>query len=330
MIIVYSKIGVCQEKEEYCMETKLTKLLGIKYPIIQGAMAWVSDAHLVSAVANTGATGVIATGGRDAQWVRNEIRKAKELTSKPFGVNLLLSENDVLLKKKIVIEEGVNFVTTGAGNPIPHIEELQLAKIKVIPVVPNLKLAKRVEKAGADAIVIEGLEAGGHIGTLTTMALMTQVIPEIQIPVIVAGGIVERRGFLAALLMGASGVQMGTRFYASKECSANEKAKLAIVRATDIDTETTGRRGREVRGIKNKMTNKYHELINSGASEEEIKKLVVGSSKVAPIDGDVEWGFVQAGQSLSQIKSILSCEEIVHNLIGGSEEQFNQICQLIK
>ncbi len=302
------------------MDTKLTRLLGIKYPIIQGAMAWVSDSELVAAVANAGGTGVIATGGRDIEWVREEIKKTKTLTDKPFGVNIVLSDDTANEKKRVIIEEGVSFVTTGAGNPVPHISDFHRAGIKIIPVVPNLKLAKRVEDAGADAIVVEGMEAGGHIGKLTTMALMTQVLPEIEIPVIVAGGIVEARGFAAALLMGADGVQMGTRFYASMECSAHINAKNAIVMATDTDTETTGRRGHLVRGIRNKMTDKYHEMLNSGASEEELRELIVGTSKRAPQEGDVDWGFVQAGESLSQIKSILSCKEIVNSIVLEAEK----------
>ncbi len=296
------------------MKTKLTELLGIEYPIIQGAMAWVSDAELVAAVGNAGGAGAIASGGRTTEWVREQIKKAKTLTDKPFGVNLMLMDPNIEEKKAVIIEEGVSFVTLGAGNPVPHIEELHAANIKVIPVVPNLKLAKRVEAAGVDAIVIEGMEAGGHIGSLTTMALMTQVIPEINIPVVIAGGIVNAKGVAAALLMGAAGVQMGTRFYASKECTASENAKNAIVAAIDTDSETTGDRKHQVRGIKNALTAKYYEMEAAGASQAELIELVTGTSKKAPVEGDVEWGFVQAGQSLSEIKAVLSCEEIIHGI----------------
>lgn len=298
------------------MKTKLTELLNIKYPIVQGAMAWVSDAHLVAAVAEAGGIGMIATGGREEDWVREQIRLAKKLTDKPFGVNLVLLDPNVEQKKQIIIEEGVEVVATGAGNPVPHIEDFHNAGIKIMPVVPSLKLAKRVEKAGVDAIVVEGMEAGGHIGKLTTMALMTQVLPEINIPVIVAGGIVNAHGVAAALLMGADGVQMGTRFYASSECTAHQNAKDLIVNASDADTEVTGTRGHEVRGIKNAMTQKYYELVASGASNEEIIELVAGTSRTAPQDGDVEWGFVQAGQSLSQITSVLSCKEIIEGIMN--------------
>ncbi len=306
------------------MTTKLTKLLGIKYPIFQGAMAWVSDAELASAVSNAGGAGIIATGGREPDWLRDQIRKTKKLTNKPFGVNIVLQDELASKKIDIIIEEGVDFVTTGAGNPLPHIETFHNANIKIIPVVPSLKLAKRVENAGVDAIIIEGMEAGGHIGRITTMALMSQVIPEIQIPIIVAGGIVDARGLAAALVMGADGIQMGTRFYASHECSADIKAKMAIVHAIDTDTETTGRRGHEVRGIRNAMTEKYHELISKGASEDEVRKLVVGSSKKAPVEGDVEWGLVQAGQSLSRINCLMSCEEIINSMVYGAEEKIKK------
>ncbi len=311
------------------MRTSLTELLNIKYPIIQGAMAWVSDSALTSAVSNAGGAGIIATGGRDCDWVREEIRKTKELTDKPFGINLMLQDKDINEKKQIIIEEKVSFVTTGAGNPIPHIDDFHNANIKVIPVVPSLKIAKKVEKAGVDAVIVEGMEAGGHIGKLTTMALMTQVLPEMNIPVIIAGGIVEARGFAAAIIMGAAGVQMGTRFYASKECNVHINAKMAIVNATDVDTETTGAKGHYVRGLRNEFTKKYHEMVASNASNEELTNLVVGTSKKAPVEGDVEWGFVQAGQSLTPITSILSCDEIITSIINGAHEEIKKVCEKI-
>ncbi len=301
------------------MKTKLTTLFGIEYPIVQGGMAWVSDAELVAAVAEAGGIGSIGSARRSPEWVRQQIRKARNLTDKPFGVNLVLLDKDFEQKKEVVIQEGVTYVATGAGNPVPHIEDFHEVGIKVMPVVPNLKLAKRVAAAGADAIVVEGMEAGGHIGKLTTMALLTQVVPEIDIPVVVAGGIVDGRGVAAALLMGAAGVQMGTRFYASLECTAHQNAKQAIVDAIDTDTEVTGRKGHEVRGLRNKMTEKYHQLVSEGAPLEEIEKLVTGTSKMAPQDGDVDWGFVQAGQSLTPIVSIMSCRDIVTKIMRDAE-----------
>lgn len=307
------------------MKTRLTELLNIKYPIIQGAMAWVSDAKLAAAVANVGATGVIASGGRDSSWVREQIREAKTLTDKPFGVNVVLMDKDAEEKVKTICEEKVNYVTMGAGNPVPYIKTFHEAGIKVIPVVPNLKLAKRVQDNGADAIVIEGMEAGGHIGKLTTMALMTQIIPEINIPVIAAGGFSDGRGIAAALTMGASGVQIGTRFYASLECTAHINAKQRIVDAIDTDTVVTGElHGHAVRSIRNQLSDKYIEMERSGASEEELIKLVTGTSKKAPLNGDVEWGAVQAGQSLTVIKDIEPCKVIIERLIDEAKQAIKE------
>ncbi len=298
------------------MRTKVTELLNITYPILQGAMAWVSEARLASAVSNAGGAGIIATGGREAKWVKEQIDSAKSLTGKPFGVNIVLMDKNKDEIIDIVCKEKVAFVTLGAGNPVPYFEKLKQAGIKVISVVPNLKLAKRVEEKGADALIIEGMEAGGHIGKLTTMALMTQVIPEIKIPVIAAGGFSDGRGLAAALVMGASGIQVGTRFYASRECTAHDNAKNAIINAGDTDTEITGYlHGHEVRGLKNKMTDKYVMLEKENAPYEQLHDLVVGTSKKAPVDGDVEWGLVQAGQSLSVIKSIESCEHIIQSMV---------------
>lgn len=303
------------------MKTKLTELLGIKYPIIQGAMAWVSDGELAAAVSEAGGIGTIAAAGRTAKWVQKEIAVARNKTNKAFGVNIMLMADNRDEIVDIVCDEKVAYVALGAGNPLPYFEKLHKAGIKAIPVVPNLKLAKRVADNGADALVIEGMEAGGHIGSLTTMALMTQVIPEIDIPVIAAGGFADGRGLAAALAMGADGIQMGTRFYASKECNASIKAKEKIVKSIDTDTVVTGLfHGHPVRGIRNKMTDKYLELEKKGSSEEELEKLVVGSSRIAPQEGDVDWGFVQAGQSLSVINKIESCEKIIQTIVNDANE----------
>ena len=308
------------------MKTKLTELLNIKYPIIQGAMAWVSEANLAAAVSNAGGAGIIATGGRDAAWVKEQIDLARTLTDKPFGVNVVLQDKDKDEKIDLICNEKVAFVTLGAGNPVPYIEKFKNAGIKVIPVVPNIKLAKRVEENGADALIIEGMEAGGHIGRLTSLSLMTQVIPEIKIPVIAAGGFAEGRGLAAALVMGASGIQAGTRFYASKECTAHINAKNAIVAAGDSDTDITGYiRGNHVRGLKNKMTEKYLELEKQHAPYEQLHDLIVGTSRSAPVDGDVEWGLVQAGQSLSVITSLKSCEEIINDMVKEAKEAIENL-----
>ena len=308
------------------MKTKLTELLDIKYPIIQGAMAWVSDATLAAAVSNAGGAGTIAAGGRDVEWVRSEIRKAKTLTGKPFGVNVVLMAANKDEIVDVICEEHVAYVTLGAGNPVPYFEKFKNAKIKVIPVVPSLKLAKRVEEKGADAIVIEGMEAGGHIGKISTLALMTQVIPEVEIPVVVAGGFADGRGLLAALSMGGAGIQMGTRFYASKECTSHINAKEMIIKAGDTDSVVTGYlHNHAVRGIRNEMTDKYLELERECADYGKLHELVVGSSRKAPIDGDVDWGFVQAGQSLSVIKSIDSCKDIIESIIEDANQSLNNL-----
>ena len=313
------------------MNTSLTKLLKIEYPIIQGAMAWVSDANLAAAVSNAGGAGVIATGGRTTEWAKEEIQKAKTLTDKPFGVNIvLMAENkDEILD--VICEEKVAFVTLGAGNPVPFFEKLHKHGILAIPVVPSLKLAKRVEEKGADAIIIEGMEAGGHIGKQTTMALMTQVIPHVNIPVIAAGGFADGRGLAAAIIMGAAGIQMGTRFYASTECSAHINAKNKIVEAGDGDTSVTGYlHNHAVRGISNEMTKKYLELEASNAPYEDLHHLVVGTSRKAPIDGDIEWGLVQAGQSLAGITSIESCRQIIEDTADQAKEAYKQVSGLFE
>lgn len=303
------------------MKTKLTELLNIKYPIIQGAMAWVSEANLAAAVSNAGGAGIISTGERDAAWTKVQLDMVKTLTDKPFGANVVLLDNDKEEKIDLICKAKVSFVTLGAGNPVPYIEKFKKAGIKVIPVVPNVKLAKRVEEHGADALIIEGMEAGGHIGKLTTLSLMTQVIPEIKIPVIAAGGIADGRGLAAAIVMGASGVQVGTRFYASSECTAHINAKNAIINASDMDSVITGyMRGNHVRGLKNKMTEKYLELEKQHAPYEQLHDLIVGTSRKAPVEGDVDWGLVQAGQSLSVIKSIKTCKEIIDDMILEATE----------
>ena len=312
------------------MKTKLTELLNIRYPILQGAMAWVSEANLAAAVANAGSAGIIATGGRDVSWIKEQIDLARTLTDKPFGVNVVLQDKDKDEKIDLICNEKVSFVTLGAGNPVPYIEKLKQAGIKAIPVVPNTKLAKRVEENGADALIIEGMEAGGHIGTLTSLALMTQVIPEIKIPVIAAGGFAEGRGLAAALVMGASGIQSGTRFYASKECVAHINAKNAIVEAGDMGTEITGYLvNHSIRSLKNKMTDRYIELEKENAPYEQLHDLRVGKSKSAPVEGDVEWGLVQAGQSLSVINSIKSCEEIINDMIKEAADAIQKLGMIL-
>jgi enoyl-[acyl-carrier protein] reductase II len=313
------------------VQTTLTTLLGIKYPIIQGGMAWVSEANLTAAVSNAGGAGIISTGGRTTDWVREEIRKTKTLTTSPFGVNVMLMAPNKDEVADVICEEKVAFVTLGAGNPVPMFEKFHKAGIKVIPVVPSVKLAKRVEAAGADAIVIEGMEAGGHIGTLTTMALLTNVIPEIKIPVISAGGIVDGRGMAAALLMGAAGVQMGSRFLLAEECTVHPNAKKQIIAAEDTDSVVTGySRGHGVRGLKSKFTDKFLELERSGAPDEELNTLATGTNKLAAVNGDVENGLVQVGQSLSRLKDIKSSKQIIDEVIAEAVSLLSNAANLVK
>ena len=303
------------------MRTRLTALLGIKYPIIQGAMAWTSDANLAAAVSNGGGAGIIAAGGRTSEWVRDEIRKAKALTDKPFGVNVMLMAPNASEIVDIVCEEKVAFVTLGAGNPVPHIPTLQAAGVKVIPVVPNVKLADRIEKAGADAIIIEGMEGGGHIGTQTTMALMSNVlaVPH-SIPVIVAGGISDGRAIAAALLMGADGVQIGSRFILTTECPTHPAAKEAILKATDTDSAVTGfSRGSAVRCLKNEFTDEFLSLERSGAPQAELDKLATGTNRMGAVEGDVKRGAILVGQSLNVLKDILPCKEVIERLISEAK-----------
>ncbi|WP_346356169.1 nitronate monooxygenase [Azotosporobacter soli] len=299
------------------MKTKLTQLLNIRYPLFQGAMAWISDAKLAAAVSNAGGAGIIAAGGRDVVWIREQIRLAKTLTDKPFGVNVQLMAPNRDEVVAAICEEKVAFVTLGAGNPVPYFAAFAAAGIKKIPVVPNVKLAKRVEAAGADAIVIEGMEAGGHIGVLTTMALMTQVIPEVALPVIVAGGFADGRGVAAALLMGAAGVQLGTRFLIAEECAVHPRFKEKILAAGDTDSVVTGlSMGHAVRGVKNPFTDKFLALERQHAPEEDLIQLATGSNRLAAVDGDVENGMVQAGQSLLPLRAIEPVQVIIDAIMA--------------
>ncbi|WP_027405722.1 nitronate monooxygenase [Anaerovibrio sp. RM50] len=304
------------------MAKSICEVLGIKYPIIQGGMAWISDANMAAAVSNAGGAGIISCGGRTTEYVRDEIRKAKTLTGKPFGVNIMLmapNKDEIL---EVICQEQPAFVTLGAGNPVPFVGPLHNAGIKVIPVVPNVKLAKRLEQNNADAIVVEGMEAGGHIGVLTTMALMTQVIPEVNIPVVMAGGIADGRGIAAALLMGAAGVQMGTRFLVAEECPVHPNFKQKLIDAVDTDTIVTGQTIKSaVRGLKNKFSEEYQALEFSGkATKEELLKLATGTNKLAAVDGDMEKGMIQAGQSLTPIKKIEPMAAIIENLVAEARE----------
>lgn len=305
------------------MAKSITEVLGIKYPIIQGGMAWISDAKLAAAVSNAGGAGIISCGGRTTEYVREEIRKAKQLTDKPFGVNVMLMAPNKDEIVDVICEEKPAFVTLGAGNPVPYFAKLKEAGIKVIPVVPNVKLAKRVAAAGADAMVAEGMEAGGHIGVLTTMALMTQVIPEIKdIPVVMAGGFGDGRGLAAAMLMGAGGVQMGTRFLVAEECSVHENMKQKLIEAVDTDTIVTGLTlGGAVRGIKNKFSTEFVQKENEGkTSKEELIRMATGTNKLAAVEGDVVNGMMQAGQSLTVLQKVEPVAKIIEDIMKQARE----------
>ena len=299
------------------MATRLTELLGIKYPIIQGAMAWISDATLASAVSNAGGAGIVSLGGRTTEYTRDEIRRCRTLTDKPFGVNVMLMAPNKDEIVDVICEEKPAFVTLGAGNPVPYFEKLHAAGIKVIPVVPNVKLAKRVEEKGADAIVVEGQEAGGHIGSIATMPLMTQVIPEVGLPVIMAGGFADGRGLAAALIMGAAGVQIGTRFLVAEECPVHENMKKKLIEAVDTDSIVTGLTiGGAVRGIRNKFSEEFIADEFAGkATKEELIKRATGTNKLAAVDGDVVNGMMQAGQSLIPLKKIEPAATIICRII---------------
>lgn len=297
-------------------------VLGIKYPIIQGGMAWISDAVMAAAVSNAGGAGIISCGGRTTDYVREEIRKCKTLTDKPFGVNIMLMAPNKEEILQVICEEKPAFVTLGAGNPVPFIEPLHNAGIKVVPVVPNVKLAKRIEANKADAIVVEGMEAGGHIGVLTTMALMTQVIPEVNIPVVMAGGFADGRGLAAAMLMGAAGVQIGTRFLVAEECPVHDNMKQKLIEAVDTDTIVTGQTIKSaVRGIKNKFSEEYQALEFSGkATREELIEKATGTNKLAAVEGDVENGMMQAGQSLTPLKKVEPMADIIESIMAEARE----------
>ena len=305
------------------MAKSITEVLGIKYQIIQGGMAWISDAKLAAAVSNAGGAGIISCGGRTTEYVREEIRKAKQLTDKPFGVNVMLMAPNKDEIVDVICEEKPAFVTLGAGNPVPYFAKLKEAGIKVIPVIPNVKLAKRVAAAGADAMVAEGMEAGGHIGVLTTMALMTQVIPEIKdIPVVMAGGFGDGRGLAAAMLMGAGGVQMGTRFLVAEECSVHENMKQKLIEAVDTDTIVTGLTlGGAVRGIKNKFSTEFVQKENEGkTSKEELIRMATGTNKLAAVEGDVVNGMMQAGQSLTVLQKVEPVATIIEDIMKQARE----------
>lgn len=299
------------------MKTRITEMLGIEYPIIQGGMAWVAEHNLAAAVSEAGGFGLIGGANAPGEVVRDEIRKARELTDKPFGVNVMLLSPHAEDVAKVVVEEGIKVVTTGAGNPEKYMEMWKAVGIKVIPVVASVALARRMEKYGADAVVAEGMESGGHIGEQTTMTLVPQVADAVSIPVIAAGGIGDGRGIAAAFMLGAEAVQMGTRFVVAKESIVHENYKQRIIKAKDIDSTVTGRsHGHPVRGLRNQMTREYIKLEQEGKSFEELEYLTLGTLRKAVMEGDVNGGTVMAGQIAGMISKEQTCKEMIEEIMA--------------
>lgn len=303
------------------MKTKVTELLQIEYPIIQGGMAWVAEHHLAAAVSEAGGFGLIGVASAPPEIVREEIRKAKELTDKPFGVNIMLLNPNADEVAKIVVEEGIQAVTTGAGNPEKYMPMWKEAGVKVIPVVASVAMAKRMERYGADAVVAEGMEAGGHIGNQTTMALIPQIVDAVNIPVIAAGGIGDGRGVAASFMLGAEGVQMGTRFVVADESIVHDNYKDRIVKAKDIDSVVTGQStGHPVRCLRNQMTKEYIKKEQEGVPFEELERMTLGSLRKAVMDGDILNGTVMAGQIAGLVSKRQSCKEILQEIMTEAEK----------
>lgn len=303
------------------MNTNICEMLNIKYPIFQGGMAWVAEHNLVSAVSNAGGLGVIAAGGAPVEYVRNEIRKTRELTDKPFGVNIMMLSPSAEEIAYMVAEEKVNVVTTGAGNSEKYFEMWKEKGIKIIPVVASVALAKRVAKRGVDAVIAEGCESGGHIGSSTTMTLVPQVVDAIDIPVIAAGGIGDGRGMAAAFMLGATAVQIGTRFLVADECIIHDNYKEKVINAKDIDSVVTGTTtGHPVRVLRNKMTKEYIRLEHNGVGYEELERMTLGSLRKAVIDGDKDNGSFMAGQIAGLISKRQSCEQIITEIVSEADK----------
>lgn len=308
------------------MDQTITNLLGIKYPILQGGMAWVGTWELAASVSNAGGLGIIGAGNMPGDMLREQIRQVKAHTNEPFGVNMMLRSPFVEECVDVVCEEGVPVLTTGAGNPAKYIERFKASGAKVIPVVSAVALAKRLEKIGVDAVIAEGLESGGHVGKVTTMALVPQVVDAVQIPVIAAGGIADGRGMVAAMALGAKGIQMGTRFLASEECIAHPAYKEAVVHAKDRSTVVTGvTTGHPVRCIANALSREYEKLESSGATIEEIEGLGKGTLRLAAIDGDVKRGSVMAGQISGLVDDIYSVKDIIERVMTEAHAVLGQL-----
>lgn len=302
------------------MKTRITELLEIEHPLLQGGMAWVAEHHLASAVSEAGGLGIIGAGGAPAEFVREQIRRTRALTDRPFGVNIMLMNPEADAIAQVAAQEGVKVVTTGAGNPGKYMRLWKEAGVKVIPVVASVAMARMMERAGADAVVAEGMESGGHIGASTTMTLVPQVVDAVEIPVIAAGGIADGRGFAAAFMLGAEAVQMGTRFVVARESVVHENYKKKIIAARDIDSEVTGMsHGHPVRQLRNQMTREYLKLEKAGAAFEELEQLTLGALRRAVMDGDVVNGTLMAGQIAGLVREEMSCREMVEEIMEQAE-----------
>lgn len=302
------------------LHTKICEILDITYPIIQGGMAWVATAELAAAVSEAGGLGIIGAGNAPGEVIRQSIRKAKELTKKPFGVNVYYLSPFVEDVIKVILEEGVAVITTGAGNPGKHIPKLKAAGIKTIPVVSSVALARRLEKAGVDAVIAEGMECGGHTGDITTMALVPQIVDALRVPVVAAGGIADGRQLAAALCLGADGVQIGTRFICAQECVVHPLYKKAVISAKDRDTTLTGYHGHFVRVLKNKLTQEFERLTKEGASQAALEELGAGRLRAAAVDGDVQMGSLMAGQVAAMVHEIQPAKDIVEGLVKETRQ----------
>lgn len=314
------------------IKTELCELLNIKYPIFQGGMAWIADASLAAAVSNAGGLGIIAAMNANADWLREEIHKVRTMTDKPFGVNIMLMSPFADEVSDLVVEEKVPVVVTGAGNPGKYMKKWVEAGIKVIPVVASTAMARLVERSGATAVVAEGGESGGHIGELTTMTLVPQVCDAVKIPVLAAGGIADGRGIAAALMLGACGVQCGTRFLVVKECTVHQNYKNKILKAKDIDTIATGKRlGHPVRCLKNQFTRElFKQEYNSNISDEELEKMGAGALRKAAKEGDEKNGSFMAGQCAAMVHKEQTAQEMIEEMFAQAEEILNQANRFCK
>jgi enoyl-[acyl-carrier protein] reductase II len=301
-------------------KSQVADMLGLKYPIFQGGMAWVATAELAAAVSNAGGLGIIGSGSMEPAHLKEEIKKIRGLTNKPFGVNLMLLNPFIDELVNIVVEEKVPVVTTGAGNPGKYIEKFKSANIKIFPICPNVALAKRMERMGVDGIIVEGYEAGGHVGELTTFVLTPLIVDNVNLPVIAAGGIADGRGVAAAFALGADTVQVGTRFVVAKESIVHENYKKALLKSDARDAVVSGRStGHPVRCMKNKLTREFDNLEKQGAPKEELEKLGTGKLRAAVVEGDIKWGSVMMGQSAGLVKKEQTCREIIEELFSEAE-----------